>query len=373
VITLAAWLHDLSPFLVRFTQDLGLRWYGLSYAVGFLVGWLMLRWFSRRGVTPLSEQRVSDAMLILIAGVVVGGRLGYILVYDRAILTSFSDSFPFWGVFQLNKGGMASHGGMLGVLIATWFIARGPRDKKATGPAEFPQRVPWLHVWDLTAIACAPGLFFGRIANFINGELLGKIIARPGEPGPWWAVKFPQERYDWWMREGLANVDRGHAPALSAEQFTRLDRLLQGFTLPRDPDPSAAYDRMLALLQSSPSSKTATLREQLGPLLASRHPSQLYQAAAEGLLLGAILLLIWLTPRRPGIIAAWFLIVYGVFRVLTEFYRLPDSHLAVARPFGLSLGQWLSVLMVVLGSVLLASVLRRKSPVMGGIRSASRA
>src|SRR6185295_6836241 len=102
VPTLAAWLHNIGPFLVQFTPSFGLRWYGLAYATGFLIGWVWLRWMSRRGMTPLSPQRVSDAMLLLVLGVVVGGRLGYVLFYARDLLTDLTSSFPWWGVLRLN-------------------------------------------------------------------------------------------------------------------------------------------------------------------------------------------------------------------------------------------------------------------------------
>jgi phosphatidylglycerol:prolipoprotein diacylglycerol transferase len=179
-LTLAAWLHTLSPFLVRFTDEFGIRWYGLSYLLGFLAGWAWLRYLARRGLTPLSEQRVGDAMVALVLGVVLGGRLGYCLFYQPSLLTELSGDFPFWGVLRLTQGGMSSHGGMLGVAVAAWWISRGVRD--AQGQVRF--RAPLLHVFDLVALAATPGLLFGRLANFINGELLGKIVANPESPPP---------------------------------------------------------------------------------------------------------------------------------------------------------------------------------------------
>lgn len=355
--TLAAWLHNLSPFLVRFTQDFGLRWYGLAYATGFLVGWMWLRWMSKRGMTPLSPQRVSDAMLLLVLGVVVGGRLGYVLFYSPDLLWRFTTSPPFWGLFQLNKGGMASHGGMLGVITATWFIARGPRD--STGGRT--QRVPWPHVIDLTAIACTAGLMLGRIANFINGELLGKIVAPPGRPAPWWAVKFPQERA---TSNPLETLD--HAPKLDPPQTQQLTDLINAYkTSPPEPD-WATYERVLQKLQKGGSEGTM-IAQKLSPLISARYPSQLIQAATDGLVLGAALWLIWRRPRKPGVIGAWFFILYGVLRISTEFVRLPDPQLVeLKEATGLSMGQWLSVLMVLVGAVALVIVSRRDVPKMGG-------
>lgn len=184
-----AWLHNLSPFLVQFSSSFGLRWYGLAYATGFLLGWWWLRWMSKRGMTPLSPQKISDAMLLLVLGVVVGGRVGYVLFYQFDLLWDFSSSPPWWGVFRLNNGGMSSHGGMIGVIIATWFIAKSSGTQPIAAPdAEAKAgeatggKAPWMHVLDLTALTCTVGLMLGRVANFINGELLGKIVAQPGEP-----------------------------------------------------------------------------------------------------------------------------------------------------------------------------------------------
>lgn len=340
-IFLAAWLHDWSPFIVEFGTGFGLRWYGTAYALGFLVAWLLLRWLSRRGVTPLSEQRITDAMLMICLGVVIGGRLGYVVFYEPSLLWTFTDSPPWWGLLQVNKGGMASHGGMIGVLVGCWLVARGTRSRNGERMNEVPVR----HMWDLCAFVTPPGLLFGRLANFINGELLGDIVARPGEAGPWWSVKFPQELFT------------GHAPVLSAEQQEALTKLLDKFRLPGQTD-YGAYERMLHTLQSGAKAQAADLSAQLAPLLASRHPSQLYQAFAEGIVLWAALALVWLMPRKPGSIAAAFLIVYGVLRILTELYRLPDAQFVVQRYMGLSRGQWLSVAMIAGGLVMYACATR---------------
>jgi phosphatidylglycerol:prolipoprotein diacylglycerol transferase len=354
--TLAAWLHNLSPFLVHFSGSFGLRWYGLAYATGFVIAWWWLRWMSLRRLTPLSPQRVSDAMMLLVLGVVVGGRLGYVIFYDPSLLTEVSSSPPFWGVFMLNHGGMASHGGMIGVIIATWFIARGPKDKSGLRT----ERVPWMHVLDLTAVTCTAGLMLGRIANFINGELLGKIVAMPGEPAPWWAVRFPQERQ---TGDPLRAID--HAPPLTPQQVQDLGKLIDSYKTGPMPD-ETAYDRIVHTIQSG-GAEAAKAAHQLEPFLSARYPSQLMQAATDGLILGTALWLIWRKPRKPGVIGCWFLILYGILRISTEFIRLPDPQLTwLKQQTGLSMGQWLSVLMVVFGCVALVFVARRPVDKMGG-------
>jgi phosphatidylglycerol:prolipoprotein diacylglycerol transferase len=356
-LTLAAWLHDISPFLVRFTGSFGLRWYGLAYATGFLIAWWWLRWMSKRGLTPLSPQRVSDAMLMLVLGVVVGGRLGYVIFYSRDLLWTFTSSFPWWGVLQLNKGGMASHGGIIGVITAAFFIARGYGSQEpATSPTK---RVSWLHVIDLTAVACTAGLMLGRIANFINGELLGRIFAMPGDPAPWWAVKFPQEVLS-------EPMPKGHAPKLSDAQADQLAALIDQYRVHPSQSDLDAYENVLRTLQSG-GAKGADVAAKLAPLISARYPSQLLQATCEGLILGLALWLIWRKPRKPGVIGAWFMLLYGVMRIATEFVRLPDPQLAMLKEnSGLSMGQWLSVGMIIVGVVGLAIATHRDVPKMGG-------
>ncbi|HYE62561.1 MAG TPA: prolipoprotein diacylglyceryl transferase [Phycisphaerales bacterium] len=343
-LTLAAWLHDLSPVIFKFTDALAIRWYGLAYALGFILGWLWLRSMSRRGMTPLSQQRIGDAMLILVLGVVLGGRLGYVFFYDPALLVEFTRDAPFWGVFKVNKGGMSSHGGILGVIVASWVVARGVKDN--SGQRRF--AVPWMHVLDLTAVACTVGLGLGRIANFINGELLGQIVAMPGKAAPGWAVKFPQERMNGDPLGVDPTIPVEHAPPLTPEQTDALAALLDRFRIGMESD-GTAYGRMIQVLQKGGEQGEAVARD-LAPLISARYPSQLMQAATDGLILGLALWLIWYKPRRPGVVGAWFMILYGVMRIATEFIRLPDPELAALKQSsGLSMGQWLSIAMIVVG------------------------
>lgn len=349
-LTLAdAWLHDLGPFAVRFTESLGVRWYGLAYALGFVAGYLQLRWLASRNLIAIPVHRCGDVIMIVIVGVVVGGRLGYVLFYEPSLLWDFSSSMPWWGVLAIHRGGMASHGGMIGVVLAAWRISRGWTLPDGTVEG----RSSLLHVADAFAFIAPAGLMFGRLANFINGELLGRIAAPPGEPAPWWAVRFPQE------------VLSGHDCARTDAQTQALDLLiLQESTSPNEPW-ELVYERVVAKIQVG-GTEGARLAEQLSPLLSARYPSQLLQAAAEGLLLGIVLWAVWASPRKPGVVGAWFLIAYGLMRILTELVRLPDADMAMQRVLGLSRGQWLSVIMVLIGLAILFWRTRSQAEPRGG-------
>ncbi len=153
---LAYWVHDLSPFLIQFNESFGVRYYGLAYLLGFLGGAWLLGRFAAAGRSQLPRERITDFMVALVFGVMIGGRLGWFLLYHPAMLVSDPLS-----LFRVWEGGMASHGGFIGVAIALWWFSRS-------------NKIPFLHLGDLI-VACAPlGLLLGRIANFINGELWGK-------------------------------------------------------------------------------------------------------------------------------------------------------------------------------------------------------
>lgn len=168
---LAYWTHDWDPFLIQFSENFGIRYYGLSYLLGFLAGaWLFARYW-RAGRSQLPSNKISDLMVALVLGVMIGGRLGSFLLYHPEQL--WHDPLSFFRVWE---GGMASHGGMAGVTVALVWFARV-------------QKLPFPHLCDLIASACAAGLLFGRLANFINGELWGKATTVP------WAVIFPLSPY----------------------------------------------------------------------------------------------------------------------------------------------------------------------------------
>lgn len=164
----AHWVHDLSPFVVQFTENFGIRYYGLGYMLGFLgAAWLFYRYW-RAGRSRLPSEKISDLMVALVIGVLVGGRLGYFLLYKPDLI--FSAPLEILKVWD---GGMASHGGFAGVALALAWYARS-------------QKIPFLHLGDLVVSAAPLGLMLVRIANFINGELWGKVSYVS------WAVIFPR-------------------------------------------------------------------------------------------------------------------------------------------------------------------------------------
>lgn len=359
MLLLADWVHNLSPFALRISGGFGLRWYGLAYLLGFLIAWIILKKLATKNQLRVPAHHITDLMLWLVLGVIVGGRLGYVLIYQPSLLISFGPDFPFWGALRLNQGGMASHGGLVGVIAAAFFFARR---HKTSG----------FHILDCLALVAPIGLMLGRIANFVNGELLGRIVAQRNEPGPWWSIRYPQELIE---RAGeLPPLDPAQTAHLE-ELIVRADAALAG--VPGGPYGAAADQRVVQTL-SDPTIDILPgypllieaiqqghdrLANELAPLLTARHPSQLYQAVCEGPFVLAAVWSCWLLGhRKPGQTGAMFLISYGIGRIATEFFRLPDAHLRTARILGLSRGQWLSASMIVAGILLITWANRATRP-----------
>lgn len=271
---LAYWVDNFSPFLGPHWGNFGIRYYGLAYMLGFLTAWWLLVRYARAGRSRVSAPKVADMMVAIVFGVLVGGRLGYFLLYQpRTLLTSPLELFRVW------DGGMASHGGFIGVTIALAWFARA-------------EKITFGHLADIVASTTPAGLFFGRIANFINGELWGKITDVK------WAVIFPKS-----------------AP----------------------PDqPNVVFPR---------------------------HPSQLYEAALEGLvLLAYVQWRFWrsdVVRTRPGQLSGEFLIAYAIVRMICELFREPDEGISLL--FGLSRGTFYSIFMIVAGVVLIICAQRKHS------------
>lgn len=176
---LAYWVHDLDPFLWRFSGNFGIRYYGLAYLAGFAAALGLLHLYFRRGRSPFGPAAISDLMTSLVVGVLLGGRLGYFVLYQpESVLRDPAMLLRVW------EGGMASHGAFVGVILAmTWWARR--------------QHTTLLQVGDIVVTAVPVGLLFGRIANFINGELVGRVTTVR------WAVIFPQNEFDRGIREAL--------------------------------------------------------------------------------------------------------------------------------------------------------------------------
>lgn len=167
----AYWVHDLSPFLIRFTENVGIRYYGLAYVLGFLIAAYLLRLYFKYRRSPFDPEQQQQIMMWGIIGVLVGGRIGYMLLYDiHGLLSDPLSLFAVW------RGGMSSHGGFIGVILVLWIFAR------RTGQS-------FLLTGDIAVTLMPAGLFLGRIANFINGELWGKVTTVP------WAVIFPKSAF----------------------------------------------------------------------------------------------------------------------------------------------------------------------------------
>jgi phosphatidylglycerol:prolipoprotein diacylglycerol transferase len=296
----AYYLHRLDPVILKLTDAIQLRWYGLAYVAGFMAGYMLLRWWARRGVGVLKEDQVADFITYAaIFGVLIGGRLGYMLFYD---FHNFLDD-PV-SVFKPWKGGMSSHGGVLGLFFFTLYWSRT-------------RKVSWTGLGDNLVVAAPLGLFFGRIANFINGELYGRATNVP------WAMQFPEEVSDWQVK--------GDAHLNAVEELVGN----------RVPEATTLTDAVKQLARTDDA-----FAAQLSEILTPRHPSQLYAAALEGLALFAILFYVrekW--PRAPhGLLTAIFFIAYAGFRIWDENYREPDRYIA-----GLTEGQFYSTFMIAVG------------------------
>jgi phosphatidylglycerol:prolipoprotein diacylglycerol transferase len=304
----AYYVHDLSPFLIEFGNGVGVRWYGLAYLAAFWVAWLVLVQFSRRGFCEIPVAKLGDFVLWLgMFGVILGGRLGYMLLYD----------FQNWmadpmAVFRVWDGGMASHGGMTGVaLYSLWYARR--------------HHISWRGLGDNLVVVAPVGLFFGRMANFINGELYGRPAQVP------WAVKFPQE--------------------IRTLPYGVQDRIVEA-AVALNPSWNSVPVIEVAV-HSEPE-----LREFLGGILPPRHPSQIYEGALEGLVLFGILWVLRTRVRvRDGVLTGLFFISYAVLRIAGEMFREPDAPLT--GPF--TRGQFLSLFLIIVGIGFLWSAKRSPS------------
>ena len=252
-----------------------LRYYSLAYLAGIVVAWWHLSKMVKAPGAPMAQRHVDDLFFYCTLGVIFGGRLGYALFYKPELFTGWdSDQLVAWDLLRLWDGGMSFHGGVLGVLAAIAWVSRK-------------ERLSFIRVGDYISVNVGFGMLFGRLANFINGELWGRVVASDVP----WAMVFPGG----------------------------------------------------------------------GPM--PRHPSQLYQALLEGALVIAVMLpLFWKTRARfrPGLLVGTFTALIATGRFVAEFYREPDEHLTeFAMRTGLSMGQWLSIPLILASVAMIVWALRR--------------
>ncbi|MDZ4137719.1 MAG: prolipoprotein diacylglyceryl transferase [Erythrobacter sp.] len=271
--------------------DLGfftLRFYSLAYLIGVIFAYWHTSKMLKQPGAPMAQRHADDLFFYCTLGVIIGGRLGYAVFYtggDTGIPSAFTDfsgdGFVSWKLLRLWDGGMAFHGGLLGVAAAMAWVS-------------WRDRLNFIRVVDYVAVGVPMGMLLGRLANFINGELWGRVTDVP------WAMVFP------------------------------------------------AADEL------------------------PRHPSQLYQAGLEGLALLIILMLLFWKTRaryRPGLLAGVFTLGIGIARFVNEFFRQPDAQLAdFAARTGLSMGQWLTIPLILTGLIVVFFALRNKPLASGGVQ-----
>ncbi len=309
------YIHRMDPYIFRITETFGPHWYGLAYLLGFAAGILFLRFLVRRDYTRIPEEKVTDFIVYTaIFGVMLGGRLGYFIFYR--LEEFFSNPLVF---FRFLEGGMASHGGILGIVVFTWVYARL-------------HRLSWPHVGDSLVPVAPIGIGLGRLANFINGELIGRPTTVP------WAVQFPKE-----LRLG---PEHGLPRETVAKVIEEADRVTPGVEITH---PEQVVEAAYSLPEVLP-----VLAVHLTP----RHPSQLYQALLEGFLLASLLIFIRLRWKHlpDGLLTGIFFIGYAVLRIIGEMFREPDAE----RILGLTRGQFYSTAMILVGSAFVAWALRSR-------------
>jgi phosphatidylglycerol:prolipoprotein diacylglycerol transferase len=282
------WVHDLSPFLLQISDNFGIRWYGLAYVAGMVLGGLLIRRWAKQGRAPLlagdsakkgpgSAGEVQDFILVTGLAMIIGGRVGYCLFYEFDELLKN----PLY-LFRVDEGGMSSHGGIIGIFFGVLFFA-------------LRRRRSLFVLADLICAAAPIGVIFGRIANFINGELWGRHI-QSHVP---WAVIFPTEL---------------NPPGDIATETAR-----------------RAWQQANWFLAEP------------------RHPSQLYAAFLEGLVPFLITLPIHARHRNPGLTMGLILVLYCCGRFVDEFFRQPDAGQAIF--FGwMSKGQLLTIPLFIIGA-----------------------
>lgn len=314
MMSIATYIHNLDPIIIDIPgTPLALRWYGLAYVAGFVLGYYVLLLLSKRNLFCIEQKKLGDFVtLICICGVLLGGRLGEFFFYwlpEHGFSGFLND--PAW-ILRVWEGGMASHGGILAVIITgIWYAWK--------------HKISAVQLIDGVAIVSPIGLFFGRVANFINGELYGRI-AEASNPI---AMKFPQELFTLPPQQQIQSmVAVEHAAGNSIRNLAQPGE--------------AFFDTLTRICRENDAASEA-----LGQFLNPRYPSQLFEAVGEGLIIFVVLLSIRLLWRNApaGIFSALFAFIYAAARITCECYKEPDA----AVWHGITQGQLLSILIAILG------------------------
>jgi phosphatidylglycerol:prolipoprotein diacylglycerol transferase len=291
---LAYYVHDLDPLIFRLWDNVGPRWYGLAYVLAFICSYFVYRVLAKRGYADLAVAKVGDFITgAALFGVIVGGRIGYVVFYKPEMLREPLSILRVW------EGGMSSHGGMVGLLAFTFYYA-------------WRHKLSWTNLGDNLVVTAPIGLFFGRCANFINGELYGRATSA------WWAMQFPKE-----LTENISEAERAIVAC------TKVDPSLN------------SSDAIVAAVRHQPQ-----VKEILSGILTPRHPSQIYEAFFEGIVLFTILWFVRTRMRQPnGVLTGLFFICYAIFRIVVENFREPDASLIA----GFTRGQFFSFFFAAIG------------------------
>ena len=314
----AIYVHDLNPVALPIFG--GLRWYGLAYLFGFIGGFVLLRHLAQRGLWVLQPEKTADFIAATaLFGVFLGGRAGYILLYHLPKVGWAGFAKDPLLVFRVWEGGMASHGGILGVAIFTFFYARK-------------HKVSWTGLGDGLCVVAPLGLLFGRAANFVNGELYGRVAN-----GVAWAMKFP-------LSIGEEPQDVQNA---AWQACTQVDPQLAN---------AQTLDQLIVASRENPE-----VRKTLAEFLQPRHPSQIYEGLLEGALLFTILFVVRVRfPKAPhGLLTGLFFALYPIFRIFGEQFREPDA----AMVGFLTKGQFFSLFMFIFSACFLTYAWRGRKNV----------
>ncbi|MGJ8658094.1 MAG: prolipoprotein diacylglyceryl transferase [Akkermansiaceae bacterium] len=336
---LATYVHNINPVIFSINDALKLRWYGLAYLLAFVVGFLLLKRLGDKKLWVLPGDKASDFItLAAVFGVFLGGRIGNIIFYQwDEFVANPSVIFKVW------EGGMASHGGILGLMIFTLVYS-------------YKKKVSWTGLGDGLCVVAPLGVMFGRIANFINGELYGRIDKTFA-----WSMKFPKTLFDstapefenqFQANQIAANADPNYATYLEKVQQLSDNIRVYGYQ-----PGSAQYNEWLSLANQESTRLNAVIRDHepvrqaIGELLEPRYPSQLFQAAGEGLGLFLILFITRMCFRKlpHGILTGMFFFFYAVFRITMENFRQQETEDVTFLGTTFTMGQFLSLFMIVIG------------------------